>query len=234
MAQLRKAGAAALLLFAACCLLLQQQAAAADADEWRQQVIYFLLTDRFAPSPGVKPGTCALHDWNNGRCSSSNSSSSPENTPAMEAPLANHLPLLLQTAGTWRGITDNLDLLQDMGMTAVSAGTSKQPGHTVQFDRTAQAAIQIGSVLSYASDLCRCGLHRSHTSSVARPSGRLPITVRCWTRAQLQLCWTCARLVLPPTALSQTQPWRVKQQDTLTHKHSSPSHTCMLPAAACH
>jgi hypothetical protein len=28
--------------------------------------IYFLLTDRFAPSPGVKPAACSLHDWNNG------------------------------------------------------------------------------------------------------------------------------------------------------------------------
>jgi glycosidase len=29
--------------------------------------------------------------------------------------------LLLCPAGTWKGITNNLDLLQDMGMTAVSA-----------------------------------------------------------------------------------------------------------------
>lgn len=127
MAQLRKLGAAALLLFTACCLLLQQQAAAADADAWRQQVIYFLLTDRFAPSPGVKPGPCSLHDWNNGRCSNS-SSSCPENSRSW-SPLGNHL-LLLRTAGTWAGITDNLDLLQDMGMTAVS--TSKQTARTVQ------------------------------------------------------------------------------------------------------
>lgn len=67
----------------------------------------------------------------------------PEKTAAVGAPLGNHLPLL-RTAGTWTGITDNLDLLQDMGMTAVSSGTSsKQTTRTAQL--TVHAAVQTRS-----------------------------------------------------------------------------------------
>jgi len=51
------------LLFA----LQHQEALAADADAWKSQIIYFLITDRFSPSPGVAPSTaCKPTDWNNG------------------------------------------------------------------------------------------------------------------------------------------------------------------------
>ncbi|WIA17732.1 hypothetical protein OEZ85_009247 [Tetradesmus obliquus] len=53
------------------CLLvlagLQATVLAADADAWKSQVIYFLLTDRFAQTPGTTPGgPCRLTNWNNG------------------------------------------------------------------------------------------------------------------------------------------------------------------------
>lgn len=60
-----------------------------------------------------------------------------ETLPWLEAPLCKHLPLL-RTAGTWTGITDNLDLLQDMGMTAVSL-CHHQTARTVQYRPYRQA-----------------------------------------------------------------------------------------------
>jgi hypothetical protein len=54
----------------ACLLLLaglQATALAADVDAWKSQIIYFLITDRFAQSPGTTPGgPCRLTNWNNG------------------------------------------------------------------------------------------------------------------------------------------------------------------------
>ncbi|KAF8055834.1 SPAC27E2.01 [Scenedesmus sp. PABB004] len=42
-------------------------AAGKDADAWKSQVIYFLLTDRYAQAPGSTPGgPCKLTGWNNG------------------------------------------------------------------------------------------------------------------------------------------------------------------------
>lgn len=42
-------------------------ALAADADGWRSQIIYFLLTDRFAQPPGSPtPAPCKLTEWNGG------------------------------------------------------------------------------------------------------------------------------------------------------------------------
>jgi hypothetical protein len=57
-----RATAALLLVLAAC-----RAAMAADANAWKSQIMYFLLTDRFAQSPGTKPGSsCDLTGWNNG------------------------------------------------------------------------------------------------------------------------------------------------------------------------
>lgn len=53
----------------ACLLLLTglQAALAADAQAWKGQIVYFLLTDRFAQAPGSTPGgPCKLTGWNNG------------------------------------------------------------------------------------------------------------------------------------------------------------------------
>lgn len=40
---------------------------AADAEAWKSQILYFIITDRFAQAPGVKPSEpCKLTGWNNG------------------------------------------------------------------------------------------------------------------------------------------------------------------------
>lgn len=64
--------------------------------EWRAQSIYQIVTDRFAVATGVTPSTCTTEDELGTYCN-----------------------------GTFVGIIDKLDYIQDMGFTAVGGDVAK-------------------------------------------------------------------------------------------------------------
>lgn len=76
-------------------LALSSVALAATKDQWKDRVIYQILTDRFAP-----PSATA---------------------PALTTPIPTVCDPVAQTwcGGTWRSIVDKLDYIADMGMTAI-------------------------------------------------------------------------------------------------------------------
>ncbi|KAL5342772.1 glycoside hydrolase superfamily [Aspergillus crustosus] len=75
-------------LLASAVALITQGVLGLDADGWRGQSIYFLLTDRFARSDGSTSAPCELSQRR-------------------------------YCGGSWQGIIDQLDYIQDMGFTAI-------------------------------------------------------------------------------------------------------------------